>query len=290
MFRYAWLVLPLEHFEDALVAADRGVRALAGQIDDLRGALLSVAVHPAVPLGEDHERPRHVEVDEPVAGVVEVDPLGGDIGTDQQPHRGLRVAEGFHRPLLIHVVHPAVERVQLADAEPQGRFDRRSRSQRSVSIRSVKMTSRSSGLVGRQRKGWPPRIASEEGLVLGEVGSLDAAHRLVESAEGRHFGGDRRDFAAVPFALAAGEALPDRGATGRRAGEERLFEGDDEEVPAGEIRHRAGLGGRPARASRHPDPQQRLVGRLLGRGSREPAPDDFSVAEGTPRPGPGCLS
>ena len=113
------LVLPLEHFEDALVAADRGVRALAGQIDDLRGALLSVAVHPAVPLGEDHERPRHVEVDEPVAGVVEVDPLGGDIGTDQQPHRGLRVAEGFHRPLLIHVVHPAVERVELADAEPQ---------------------------------------------------------------------------------------------------------------------------------------------------------------------------
>ena len=38
------LVLVLEHFKDALVAADRGVRALAGQIDDLRGALLSVAV------------------------------------------------------------------------------------------------------------------------------------------------------------------------------------------------------------------------------------------------------
>ena len=175
------VVLFPEHFEDALVAADHRVLALGGQIDDPWGALLSVAVHPAVPLGEDHERPRHVEVDQPVAGVVEVDPLGSHVGTDEEAHRRLRLAEGFHHLLLFHVGHRAVERGELADAEAK--------------VARQPLAEPAEGLdpLGEEDEpvlgvGGPPveRLAAvdrgEEGLVLGEIAGLDAFHRLVEGA------------------------------------------------------------------------------------------------------------
>ena len=225
------VVLLLEHLEDALVAADHRVRALRGQIDDPGGALLSVTVHPAVPLGEDHERPRHVEVDQPVAGVVEVDPLGSHVGTDEEAHRRLRLAEGFHHLLLFHVGHRAVERGELADAETE------------VARQPLPEPAEGLDPLGEEdepvlRVGGPPveRLAAvdrgEEGLVLGEIAGPDAFHRRVEGAEGGDLGGDRRGFAAVAFALPASEAGLDGGAAGRRAGEERFLEGDQEEVAA----------------------------------------------------------
>ena len=272
------VVLLPEHFEDALVAADHGVRALTGQIDDLWGALLPVAVHPAVPLREDHERPRHVEVDEPVAGEVEVDPLGGDVRADQQAHRRLRLTEGFHHPLLLHVGHRAVEGGELADAEAE------------VARQALPQPAEGLDPLGENdepvlRVGGAPteRLVAvdgrEEGPVLGELAGPDAFHGLVEGAEGLHLGGDGWGFAAVPFALPARETRLDGGAAGRRAGKQRLLQGDEEEVAAGGAGRRAEQSARAARTSRHPHPQQRLIGRLLGGGGRDPAMDDLPVAE-----------
>ena len=81
--------------------------------------LLPVAVHPAVALLEDHQRPRHVEVDEPVALVVQVDPLRRHVGADQQAQRTRRVAEVLHHALLVHVAQAAVEDFDLFVAESE---------------------------------------------------------------------------------------------------------------------------------------------------------------------------
>ena len=113
------LVLLGQHLEDARVAADRLVRALGHQVDDVRRPPLPVAVDPAVPLLEDHQRPRHVEVDEPVALIVKVDALGRDVGADQQTQRARRIAEVLDDALLVHVAQAAVEDLDLVVPEPQ---------------------------------------------------------------------------------------------------------------------------------------------------------------------------
>ena len=80
---------------------------------------LPVAVHPPVALLEDHQRPRHVEVDEPVALVVQVDPLRCDVGADQQAQRAHGVAEVLDHALLIYVAEAAVKDLDLVGSEPQ---------------------------------------------------------------------------------------------------------------------------------------------------------------------------
>ena len=113
------LVLPGQHLQDAGVAADGLVRALGHEVDDVRRPRLPVAVHAAVPLLEDHERPRHVEMHEPVALVVQVDALRRDVRADEQAQRARRVAEVLDHALLLDVAQAAVEHLDLAAAEPQ---------------------------------------------------------------------------------------------------------------------------------------------------------------------------
>ena len=68
-------------------------------------------------------------MDEPVAVVVQVDPLGGDIGAEQEAYRAGRVAEVLDHALLVHVAHAAVEDGELAGgecevfAQPEEGFD-----------------------------------------------------------------------------------------------------------------------------------------------------------------------
>ena len=110
-------VLVFQHFEDPRVAADGLVGALRDQVRDLRCGCLSVAVDPPVALLENHQGPRHVEMDQSVALVVQVDAFRGNIRTDQQADRTLRVAEVLDNALLVNVAHPAVERLDLAGLE-----------------------------------------------------------------------------------------------------------------------------------------------------------------------------
>ena len=52
-----------------------------------------------------------------MAVVVQVDPLGGDVGAEEEAHRAGRVAEVLDHALLVHVAHAAVEDGELAPAE-----------------------------------------------------------------------------------------------------------------------------------------------------------------------------
>ena len=77
----------------------------------------------------------------------------------------------------------------------------------------------------------------------------------------------------LPFSSA--EALVDARDAGGRTGEQRLLQRDEEEVAT--LRHRTG---RRGSGRRQPHGEQRLVGGLLRRGRRKPAPDDLPLAEG----------
>ena len=76
------LVLRLEDFEDAEVALDAFDSGLREQINDARLMSLAVAIDAAIALLENHERPRQIEMDQPVAEVVEIEPLGRHIRTE----------------------------------------------------------------------------------------------------------------------------------------------------------------------------------------------------------------
>ena len=308
------LVLVGQHFEDARVAPDGLVRALGHQVDDARRPLLPVAVHPAVALLEDHQRPRQVEVDEPVALVVQVDPLRRHVGADQQAQRARPVAEVFDHPLLVHVAQAAVERPDLLGAEPQvfgepcaqpfQRFDPLGEDDQPVRRVVRAPVERPAAADG-----------GEQRLVLRVVAGAGRGERAAQDAQRRDFRrhlrvGLRRRFrrfarpagsaaARLPFPPA--EALVDAREAGGGAGEERLLQGDEEQVASRRRGRpgrpgrgnrgdgRRGLRGRPGRpgglrraasASRHPHREQRLVGRFFrGRGG-EAAPDDLPVAEG----------
>ena len=294
------LVLLGQHFEDARVAPDGLVRALGHQIDDARRPLLPVAVHAAVALLEDHQRPRQVEVDEPVALVVQVDALRRHVRADQQAQRAGRVAEVVHHPLLVHVAQAAVEHRDLIRAEtqvggepfaqPRQRFDALGEDRQ-----PVRRVVRAPG--GR------PAAADvrQQRLVLGVLARADRRQRPAEDMQrldlGRHRRRPRVPRRAIdrradarrlpgPFAarfrrrgrrpFPAAEALVDAGDAGGGSGEQRLLQRDDEQVAARRraVRRRA--------QPRHPHGEQRLVGRLLGGRGGEPAADDLPVAEGVP--------
>ena len=103
------LVLLLEDLEDALVAAHLRVVAAVDQVGDDGRFALAVAVHPAVALLEDHQRPGQVEVHQPVREVVQVDAFACHVGAEQHAQRRLRLAEGLDDGLLLDIAHAAVE-------------------------------------------------------------------------------------------------------------------------------------------------------------------------------------
>ena len=144
-------------------------------------------------------------------------------------------SEGFHRALLVHVGHPAVEGGELA--ETQAQVLREARFEPAEGLDPLGEEDEPVLRVGRlPAEGLAAADGREERLVLGELAGPDAFHRLVEFAERRRLGGDGEVLTAVAFALAAGEAGRDGRPAGGGTGEERLFEGHDEEVAGGGTR------------------------------------------------------
>ena len=73
------LVFPFENFQDAQVAPDLIGGGFREEVDDLRLMFLTVSVHASVALLEYHQRPGQVEMHDPMAKVVEVQTLAGDV-------------------------------------------------------------------------------------------------------------------------------------------------------------------------------------------------------------------
>ena len=107
------LVFGGQDFEDAQVALDFVGGGLGEQVNDLRLVLLAVAVHPAIALLEDHERPRQVEVHQAVAEVVQVQALAGHVRAQQDAHGVVQAAKAVHQFLLFGVGHLAMQHGQL---------------------------------------------------------------------------------------------------------------------------------------------------------------------------------
>ena len=80
------LVFFNKFFQDPHIAHTR-MRAFADKIINLRLAILAVAIDPPVALLKAQQRPREIEMDQPVALIVEVEPLGRHVGGDQDPDR-----------------------------------------------------------------------------------------------------------------------------------------------------------------------------------------------------------
>ena len=255
-------VLLLEHFEDAHVAADRLVGAPGDEVDDPGLALLAVAVDPAVALLEHHERPRHVEVDQAVALVVQVDAFGRHVRAEQQAHRTLRVAEVLHHPLLFDIAHAAVEDLDLVAARLRPQIPPEAVVQPAQGLYSLgeddETVGRGLRLPAERR---PSLDCREQRPVLGVVVRADTGQSRAQVLERSDLGGDSLVRLMFQFPAAARDAVVDGLNASGRAGEERLLQRHDEEVPASR-----------SRAVRHPHRQQGFVGRLLGRGRVERAP------------------
>ena len=71
--------------------------------------MLTVAVDATITLLEHHQRPRQVEVDQPVAEVVQIQALGGDVRAQQDAYRILAATETFDQGLLLGITKPAVQ-------------------------------------------------------------------------------------------------------------------------------------------------------------------------------------
>ena len=98
-----------EALDDAQVAP-QGLGAGRGeQVADDGGGILAEAVDAAVALLEGDERPGHVVVHEVVAGVVQVEPLAGSIGAEEQADVALAVVEVLDEGVLLLVGLPTVE-------------------------------------------------------------------------------------------------------------------------------------------------------------------------------------
>ena len=107
------LVLCLKDFENAEVAFDSFNPGLGEKIGDPWALLLAEPVHTPVPLLEDHERPGQIEVDQAMAEVVEVEPFGGHIGTEQNPYGIVLPTEAVHELLLLSVRHTSMQNLEV---------------------------------------------------------------------------------------------------------------------------------------------------------------------------------
>ena len=69
----------------------------------MRLVLLAIAVHPAIALLEDHQRPRQIEVHQPVAEVVQVQAFAGHVGAEQHAQRIVEATKALDQVLLLRV-------------------------------------------------------------------------------------------------------------------------------------------------------------------------------------------
>lgn len=106
-----------ENFQHAGITTHTWVGAFAEQVTDQRLTLLAVAVNTAVALLEDHQRPGDVEVDHPVAEMVQVDTFRGDIRADQQAQRTALLVEGLNGGCKLTVWHITTQHANLAGFE-----------------------------------------------------------------------------------------------------------------------------------------------------------------------------
>jgi hypothetical protein len=98
-----------QHLQDPEVGGHVGLGGGQGQVVDAGDLLLAVAVDAAVALLQGDQGPGHVEVDQVVAVVVEVDALAGCIPCDQGPDGALLQAEGLDDFLLAYIRQTGVE-------------------------------------------------------------------------------------------------------------------------------------------------------------------------------------
>ena len=268
-----WACSSLSASTSRMRVSPRIVRARGYEVDDVRRPLLPVAVHPAVALLENHQRPRHVEVNEPVALVVQVDPLRRDVGADQQAQRARRVAEVLDHALLIHVAQAAVEDLDLVGREPQvlrepiaqplQRLDALGEDDQPVSRVARVPVERL--LVADRREQRP---------VLRVVVRPDRCEGLAQDLQRFDFRRCLRVGRRVELPLSTADALIDARDASGGTGEQRLLQRDEEEVAT--FRHGTRRRG-PGR--RHLHGKQGFVGGLLRRRRRKPAPDDLPLAE-----------
>ena len=112
------LVLLLDQaLQHPQIAAELIVGGDREEVVDLRLAGLAVAVDPAVALLQGDQRPGDVEVDQAVAVVVEVDPLGGRVRGEEHPDSALAAAKVLDHRLLRGVVEAAREHADRARRE-----------------------------------------------------------------------------------------------------------------------------------------------------------------------------
>ena len=110
---------PNQHLQDAHISADLFIRGAGNHIANIRRGLLPVSIHTAVSLLENHQRPRNVKVNHPVAEIVQVDSLRCDIACDQNTHRRLIPAKFIYDPLLFQIAHAAVECLNCGNRKSQ---------------------------------------------------------------------------------------------------------------------------------------------------------------------------
>ena len=107
------LILGLENFQDAQVAAHARVGGLGEEVDDLRLVLLAIAIHATVTLLEHHERPRQIEVHQPVAEVMQVEAFAGDVRAEQHAQAVIQATKALDQRLLFGVGHLTVQHRHL---------------------------------------------------------------------------------------------------------------------------------------------------------------------------------
>ena len=226
------LVLLDQDFQDALVAADPGMAAFRQQVVQEGLLLLAVAVDAPVSLLERQQRPRNVEMDQPVAEIVEVDAFRCHVRRHQQPQRRGFIPEGLHQRLLLHVGHVAArQRGDLVLFQPQ------------IGLQAFAQEFQGGDAFGEDYQpvvlfpGAPTDalrgIGTEhrqQGLVFGEFAGPDFRQQAIQAPEGFLVGSVA---VRVGPALDAPDALLDGLHAGGRTGKQGFFEQGPEQQFSG---------------------------------------------------------
>ena len=99
------------------VAAESRVGGFGAEVVNDGAVALSVAVDASIALFDGGWRPRNIEVDEVMAGIVEVDAFGCNIGGQQQPDLFILSSKAVDDGHLFMVRHAAIEDGELLIAE-----------------------------------------------------------------------------------------------------------------------------------------------------------------------------
>ena len=105
--------------DDASHESEVGL-VLAGEVEDRDVARLAMAVEPAITLFEASGVPRDIEVQEIPGGLLQVEALGGRIGSEEHAYRVIGVVEGALDLVAFGGVHTAVEHAQGASVGIEG--------------------------------------------------------------------------------------------------------------------------------------------------------------------------